>query len=414
MYRLDEQYKYIPINDEEPAFEATITQLVDRVNVQKLGEWKEKCRLNPEQGNQGFRTEFGADLVEFIEASVNRTTAEPLRSILKAPIRWPVERGNKPSSEQSFEYQQCLEKIDKVERYVLQQLIPSLRSGELQMQHQSKILPAEIEETKQKLLKQYAPELIVNLSREQTELLRAARKSQRTIWLLRTLQEEYVMVSNERFGDGNDDSYIVALIGLLDDFAYVELYKRDRGDEYYRLTAKGIKAADSCEAYATGLVDKNTSQIESVTVANHSSNHPIEVDSFWGIIHEQIVLVAKPRYESGHYADSVEASFKAVNKRVKDHYRAATGKELDGQGLMTQAFSLNNPIIILDDLNTQSGKDIQQGYMQIFAGSMTGIRNPKAHDNISIDQTRTKHLLHLASLLMYKLDDAAALLSATP
>lgn len=411
MYRLDEQYKYLPISDEEAAFEATLSQLVDHVNVQELGQWKEKCRLNPEQGNQSFRTDFGAGLVDFIEARVNRAAVDPIRNLLKAPIRWPVERGNKPSSEQSYEYQQCLEKIDKIERYVLQQLIPALRSGELQMQHRSEVLPAEIEETKQKLLKQFAPELITELSNEQIELLRAARKSQRTIWLLRTLQEEYVQVGNERFGDANDDSYIVALIGLLDDFGYVELYKRDRADEYYRLTAKGIKAADSCEAYATGLVEKPSAR-ETPAVTRIASVPSDEATVFWTILHQKIVSVAKPRFESGHYADSVEASFKAVNKRVKDDYRTATGKELDGQGLMTQAFSLNNPVIVLDDLTTQSGKDIQQGYMQIFAGSMTGIRNPKAHDNISIDQTRAIHLLYLASLLMYKLDDAAALPTA--
>jgi hypothetical protein len=49
---------------------------------------------------------------------------------------------------------------------------------------------------------------------------------------------------------------------------------------------------------------------------------------------------------------------------------------------------------------------MQQGYMQIFAGSMTGIRNPKAHENISIDSVRAVHFLFLASLLMAKLDEA--------
>jgi uncharacterized protein (TIGR02391 family) len=73
---------------------------------------------------------------------------------------------------------------------------------------------------------------------------------------------------------------------------------------------------------------------------------------------------------------------------------------------MTTAFSVQNPIIELDDLATVSGKDIQQGYMQIFAGAMTGIRNPKAHGNLDIDETRAIHLLFLASLLMYKLDEA--------
>ena len=44
--------------------------------------------------------------------------------------------------------------------------------------------------------------------------------------------------------------------------------------------------------------------------------------------------------------------------------------------------------------------------MEIFAGAMTGIRNPKAHSNIVLDENRAIHLLHLASLLMYKLDEA--------
>ena len=45
--------------------------------------------------------------------------------------------------------------------------------------------------------------------------------------------------------------------------------------------------------------------------------------------------------------------------------------------------------------------------MEIFAGAMTGIRNPKAHSNIiDIDEKRAIHLIYLASLLMYKLDEA--------
>ncbi|MBI5281457.1 MAG: hypothetical protein HY858_07225 [Candidatus Solibacter usitatus] len=48
---------------------------------------------------------------------------------------------------------------------------------------------------------------------------------------------------------------------------------------------------------------------------------------------------------------------------------------------------------------------LQQGYMQIMAGSMTGIRNPKAHGNLNPDSTKALHLICLASLLMNKLDE---------
>jgi uncharacterized protein (TIGR02391 family) len=82
-----------------------------------------------------------------------------------------------------------------------------------------------------------------------------------------------------------------------------------------------------------------------------------------------------------------------------------TSQELDGAALMHKALSPSAPLIVLGDLSTESGKNIQQGYMQIYAGAMIGIRNPKAHDNIVIDELRAKHFLYLASLLAYCFDE---------
>jgi uncharacterized protein (TIGR02391 family) len=131
----------------------------------------------------------------------------------------------------------------------------------------------------------------------------------------------------------------------------------------------------------------------------------ILINDFWNDIHPKITSIAKSRFESRHFADAVEAVLKEVNSTVKDIVKRKTGNELDGAPLMRRAFSLNNPIIVLDDLSTESGKNIQQGYMEIFAGSMIGIRNPKAHDNINITDNRAKHFLYLASLLMHKIDE---------
>jgi uncharacterized protein (TIGR02391 family) len=131
-----------------------------------------------------------------------------------------------------------------------------------------------------------------------------------------------------------------------------------------------------------------------------------ENPSFWSNLHPKVVELGKPRFEANHFADCVEASFKEVNDRVKSMVKTRTGQENDGVPLMKQALSPNGPIISLADMSTSSGKSEQQGYMEIFAGAMTGIRNPKAHSNIVIDEKRAIHLLYLASLLMYKLDDA--------
>ena len=126
----------------------------------------------------------------------------------------------------------------------------------------------------------------------------------------------------------------------------------------------------------------------------------------WRLVHPEIKRVAAALYLDGHYADAVLAAMREINTRVKLRVKAKTGTELDGADLMRQAFSLKKPIIQLDDLSTESGRDIQQGYMEIAAGAMTGIRNPKAHANIMISRARALHFLVLASLLMSKLDDA--------
>ena len=126
---------------------------------------------------------------------------------------------------------------------------------------------------------------------------------------------------------------------------------------------------------------------------------------FWDMLHPSVTGVARKRFESGHYADAVESALKALNVHVKKIYKTKTGEELDGVPLMRKAFAHTSPIIQLGDLAEQTGRNIQQGYMDLFAGAIAGIRNPKAHDNIIIDEARAIHHLFLASLLFYKLDE---------
>ena len=75
--------------------------------------------------------------------------------------------------------------------------------------------------------------------------------------------------------------------------------------------------------------------------------------------------------------------------------------------LMRTAFSANAPVLKLSESESQSARDEQLGYMEIFAGSMTGIRNPRAHDHELVDETEVAlEMLGLANHLMRKLDAA--------
>lgn len=126
----------------------------------------------------------------------------------------------------------------------------------------------------------------------------------------------------------------------------------------------------------------------------------------WPLIHADIREIARPRFEAGHRADAVEASLKHINELVQRRVRHHRGRELDGAKLMKFAFSVDNPLLSLGDLSTESGRSMQVGYMELFSGAMSGIRNPKAHANIDIDAIRAIHFIFLASLLRYKLDEA--------
>lgn len=126
--------------------------------------------------------------------------------------------------------------------------------------------------------------------------------------------------------------------------------------------------------------------------------------SIWNTMHPQITFVAKDRFDNGHYADSVEAAFKEINTRIKNTYKDRTSIEDDGVRLMQVAFSPKKAIIRLGD-STITGNDIQQGYMEMFAGAIMGIRNPHAHNNQTLSKSDAVRKLNFASMLMDKLDN---------
>ena len=72
---------------------------------------------------------------------------------------------------------------------------------------------------------------------------------------------------------------------------------------------------------------------------------------------------------------------------------------------MRAAFSANSPILYLNSFLSISDKDEQRGYMEIFAGVMTGIRNPRVHEHDMEDDPQVAlSLLAFANHLMWMLE----------
>ncbi len=129
--------------------------------------------------------------------------------------------------------------------------------------------------------------------------------------------------------------------------------------------------------------------------------------SFVRFMHPRIAGVSTQKFRDGYYSDSVESAFKEICVAVKDKVQSRLDRELDGQPLMQRVFSPDNPILLVEDnIITQTNKDTQKGYMMMFSGAMSAIRNPKAHENMTISKEDAIRKLMFASMLMYKLDAA--------
>jgi uncharacterized protein (TIGR02391 family) len=73
---------------------------------------------------------------------------------------------------------------------------------------------------------------------------------------------------------------------------------------------------------------------------------------------------------------------------------------------MERAFSPNNPILKFNDVSDQSGRDEQKGFMMLFSGAVSGLRNPRAHGFIHDDAERALEFIAFVSLLAKLLDEA--------
>ncbi|KNZ68206.1 hypothetical protein Tfer_3259 [Thermincola ferriacetica] len=111
-------------------------------------------------------------------------------------------------------------------------------------------------------------------------------------------------------------------------------------------------------------------------------------------------------FRDGHHARAVEEAFKFLNNLVKK--KAKVDPSIDGAKLMKQVFSVNNPVLKINTGVSQSEKDEQLGYMEIFSGCMTGIRNPRAHEHEWEDtQQHAIQLLIMADHLVERVRNSA-------
>lgn len=200
---------------------------------------------------------------------------------------------------------------------------------------------------------------------------------------------------------------------LMPDTEYLDKINQNLPSEIWMTTQDYIQKTKNMKNVLISLKDKiELSGVnESRPLQNKNEDHGEEVYNFWILIHPRIKSVSKEIFDKYFYKEAAQAAFVEVIDRVKAEVKQRSGtledkdgKKYDGKKLMFYAFDSTHQIIPLSDLNDDLGRDIQEGYMHIFAGAAQGIRDPKAHKNFKISPENSIHLIFLASLLMYKLD----------
>jgi uncharacterized protein (TIGR02391 family) len=125
-------------------------------------------------------------------------------------------------------------------------------------------------------------------------------------------------------------------------------------------------------------------------------------------IHENFPNVVRRLFDDGHYSHATFEAYKYIDKEVA----RLSSKSATGYKLMMDAFNEQNPLIKLNAMTSMSEKDEQLGYKFLFAGGMSGIRNPRGHDYDVKDDIETciSHL-GFGSMLLRKLEEAGHQLS---
>lgn len=127
------------------------------------------------------------------------------------------------------------------------------------------------------------------------------------------------------------------------------------------------------------------------------------VDAWESLLHPAIQDSALIQYHDGHWRDAVLNACIAVFEIIRER----TGLELDGEALVTRAFSADRPLLVVADLAGESGRNDQIGFMMILQGVYRGIRSPKAHSlRHDLDALKAAQYLVMASLLARRIDEA--------
>jgi uncharacterized protein (TIGR02391 family) len=153
------------------------------------------------------------------------------------------------------------------------------------------------------------------------------------------------------------------------------------------------------------------SAVDAVEVRAADASDVLPASTTVGDLHVDLAEAGR-MFHSGHLAQAAGEALQAVDARTKalaERVGAVPDAKRNGRKLMTYAFNPNDggPVLDVTYRDTAFDQNEQLGFMYLFMGAISALRNPLVHKSYQPDDpTEVWEILTTASLLMRCLDRA--------
>lgn len=120
-------------------------------------------------------------------------------------------------------------------------------------------------------------------------------------------------------------------------------------------------------------------------------------------VHSDVLTFCKSELLEENYFHAVFETTKSVADKIRD----LSGVTCDGNELIDSVFSINNPILIINNLTTETEKSEHKGFANLLRGFFGMFRNTTAHVpkiKWEMDENDALDIMTLASLFHRRLD----------
>jgi uncharacterized protein (TIGR02391 family) len=101
-------------------------------------------------------------------------------------------------------------------------------------------------------------------------------------------------------------------------------------------------------------------------------------------------------FADGHFGAGVLEAVKVM----RDVLQEASGLDLDGEKLAGKALSPKDPLVIVGDLSTETGRSRQRGVLLIAQGIFAAARNPLAHQRIVVPPAEGRRVVAMVAFVV--------------